>query len=86
MDGYLLLGRIGEGAHGVVFQGASRSTGALVAIKKIAANAARALREIEALKVRRPRTRNKQCYYLDLLGGFIRKMPRLLPLEKRVYR
>ncbi len=57
MDRYTLLGRIGEGAHGVVFQATSAETGALVAVKKVSLGRAdpaavnRVLREIQALKV-----------------------------------
>lgn len=57
MDNYNILGRIGEGAHGVVFKAKQLSTGRVVALKKIPprrpeegiSNAA--LREIKALQV-----------------------------------
>jgi len=36
MEKYVILGRIGEGAHGIVFKAKSIETGALVALKKVA--------------------------------------------------
>lgn len=58
MDRYVLRGRIGEGAHGVVFQATNAETGVMVALKKVSLGRAdtvvtnRVLREIKALKVR----------------------------------
>ncbi len=61
MERYTILGRIGEGAHGVVFQATNNETGVVVALKKVAlgrsdaAVANHVLREIKALKAsRRP--------------------------------
>ncbi|XP_057288302.1 cyclin-dependent kinase 20 [Pezoporus wallicus] len=56
MDQYILLGRIGEGAHGVVFKAKDRKTGELVALKKIPLRRPeeglppQTLREIKALR------------------------------------
>ena len=55
-----MLGRIGEGAHGVVFQATAHETGEIVALKKVALGRDpsvnhHALREIKALKVGRSR-------------------------------
>uniref|UniRef100_A0A8V5GQR6 Cyclin-dependent kinase 20 n=1 Tax=Melopsittacus undulatus TaxID=13146 RepID=A0A8V5GQR6_MELUD len=55
MDQYVLLGCIGEGAHGVVFKAKDRKTGELVALKKIPLRRPegglppQTLREIQAL-------------------------------------
>jgi len=56
MEEYVILGRIGEGAHGIVFKAKSIETGALVALKKVALRRLEdgipntALREIKALQ------------------------------------
>ena len=56
MEKYVILGRIGEGAHGIVFKAKSIETGALVALKKVALRRLEdgipntALREIKALQ------------------------------------
>ncbi|XP_068280777.1 cyclin-dependent kinase 20 isoform X2 [Nyctibius grandis] len=56
MDQYIVLGRIGEGAHGVVFKAKDRETGELVALKKVPLRRPEeglpphTLREIKALR------------------------------------
>ncbi|XP_077645804.1 cyclin-dependent kinase 20-like [Lonchura striata] len=56
MEQYLVLGRIGEGAHGVVFRAKHRQTGELVALKKVPLRRPeeglplQTLREIKALR------------------------------------
>lgn len=36
MDGYIVSGRIGEGAHGIVLKGVCKTTLQIVALKRIA--------------------------------------------------
>ena len=56
MDKYTILGKIGEGAHGVVFEAKHRESGSLVALKKIGLRRLEdgmpnnVLREIKALQ------------------------------------
>nr|XP_032655550.1 cyclin-dependent kinase B1-1-like [Chelonoidis abingdonii]XP_032655551.1 cyclin-dependent kinase B1-1-like [Chelonoidis abingdonii]XP_032655552.1 cyclin-dependent kinase B1-1-like [Chelonoidis abingdonii] len=56
MDQYSILGRIGEGAHGIVFKAKNVETGETVALKKVALRRLedgipnQALREIKALQ------------------------------------
>ncbi|XP_025747422.1 cyclin-dependent kinase 20 isoform X8 [Callorhinus ursinus] len=56
MDQYSILGRIGEGAHGIVFKAKHVETGEIVALKKVALRRLedgipnQALREIKALQ------------------------------------
>ncbi|XP_069634116.1 cyclin-dependent kinase 20 isoform X2 [Haliaeetus albicilla] len=56
MDQYIVLGRIGEGAHGVVFKAKDRETGEMVALKKVPLRRPeegvppQTLREIKALR------------------------------------
>ncbi|KAM9206427.1 cyclin-dependent kinase 20 isoform 6-T6 [Dugong dugon] len=56
MDQYCILGRIGEGAHGIVFKAKHVETGEVVALKKVALRRLedgipnQALREIKALQ------------------------------------
>ncbi|XP_047556842.1 cyclin-dependent kinase 20 isoform X5 [Lutra lutra] len=56
MDQYCILGRIGEGAHGIVFKAKHVETGEIVALKKVALRRLedgipnQALREIKALQ------------------------------------
>ncbi|XP_054859623.1 cyclin-dependent kinase 20 [Eublepharis macularius] len=56
MDQYSILGRIGEGAHGIVFKAKNIETGETVALKKVALHKPKdgipnqALREIKALQ------------------------------------
>ncbi|XP_074873645.1 cyclin-dependent kinase 20 isoform X3 [Carettochelys insculpta] len=56
MDQYIILGRIGEGAHGIVFKAKNIETGETVALKKVALRRLddgipnQALREIKALQ------------------------------------
>ncbi|XP_006902624.1 PREDICTED: cyclin-dependent kinase 20-like isoform X2 [Elephantulus edwardii] len=56
MDQYCILGRIGEGAHGIVFKAKHVETGEIVALKKVALKRLedgipnQALREIKALQ------------------------------------
>ena len=60
MEDYCVLGRIGEGAHGVVMKGRHRRSGSVVALKKILLKRRlddggvpeAALREIKALQER----------------------------------
>ncbi len=60
MADYCVLGRIGEGAHGVVMKGRHRRSGSVVALKKILLKRRlddggvpeAALREIKALQER----------------------------------
>ena len=58
MEDYIVIGRIGEGAHGVVMKGRNKQTGRIVALKKVLLKRledgipATALREIKALQVR----------------------------------
>ena len=35
MEDYTILGRIGEGAHGIVMKGRHRKSGTIVALKKV---------------------------------------------------
>ena len=57
MEEYTVLGRIGEGAHGVVMKARHKTTGKIVALKKILLKRLEegmpltALREIKALQV-----------------------------------
>ena len=57
MESYELVGRIGEGAHGVVFRAKHRTTGQYAALKKVALRRpedgipSTALREIKALQM-----------------------------------
>ena len=57
MEDYTVLGRIGEGAHGVVMKGKHKRTGQIVALKKVLLKRLEegmpttALREIKALQV-----------------------------------
>ena len=57
MDDYTILGRIGEGAHGIVMKGRHRKSGTIVALKKVLLKRLEdglpetALREIKALQV-----------------------------------
>ncbi len=57
MDDYIVLGRIGEGAHGIVMKGRHKSSGQVVALKKVLLKRLEdgipetALREIKALQV-----------------------------------
>ena len=57
MEDYTILGRIGEGAHGIVMKGRHRKTGTIVALKKVLLKRLEdglpetALREIKALQV-----------------------------------
>ena len=57
MDDYTVLGRIGEGAHGVVMKGRHKKSGSIVALKKVLIKRIEegipetALREIKALQV-----------------------------------
>ena len=58
MDDYIVLGRIGEGAHGIVMKGRHKSSGQVVALKKVLLKRLEdgipetALREIKALQVK----------------------------------
>ena len=58
MEDYTVLGRIGEGAHGVVMKARNKSSGQTVALKKVLLKRLEegmpltALREIKALQVR----------------------------------
>jgi cell cycle related kinase len=57
MDDYIVLGRIGEGAHGIVMKGRHKLSGQVVALKKVLLKRLEdgipetALREIKALQV-----------------------------------
>ena len=57
MEDYVVIGRIGEGAHGVVMKGRHKLSGRIVALKKVLLKRledgipATALREIKALQV-----------------------------------
>ena len=57
MEDYVVIGRIGEGAHGVVMKGRHKQSGRVVALKKVLLKRledgipATALREIKALQV-----------------------------------
>ena len=57
MEDYTILGRIGEGAHGIVMKGRHRKSGTIVALKKVLLKRLEdglpetALREIKALQV-----------------------------------
>ncbi len=57
MDDYTILGRIGEGAHGIVMKGRHKKSGSIVALKKVLIKRLEegipetALREIKALQV-----------------------------------
>ena len=58
MEDYTILGRIGEGAHGIVMKGRHKRSGTVVALKKVLLKRLEdgipetALREIKALQVR----------------------------------
>ena len=58
MEDYVVLGRIGEGAHGIVMKGRHKKSGSIVALKKVLIKRLEdgipetALREIKALQVR----------------------------------
>ena len=57
MEDYVVLGRIGEGAHGIVMKGRHKKSGSIVALKKVLIKRLEdgipetALREIKALQV-----------------------------------
>ena len=57
MEDYVVIGRIGEGAHGVVMKGRHKQSSKIVALKKVLLKRledgipATALREIKALQV-----------------------------------
>ena len=57
MEDYIVIGRIGEGAHGVVMKGRHKQSARIVALKKVLLKRledgipATALREIKALQV-----------------------------------
>ena len=57
MEDYAVLGRIGEGAHGIVMKGRHKRSGSIVALKKVLIKRMEdgipetALREIKALQV-----------------------------------
>ena len=57
MEDYTVLGRIGEGAHGIVMKGRHKRSGSIVALKKVLLKRLEdgipetALREIKALQV-----------------------------------
>ena len=57
MEDYTILGRIGEGAHGIVMKGRHRKSNTIVALKKVLLKRLEdgipetALREIKALQV-----------------------------------
>ena len=57
MEDYVVLGRIGEGAHGIVMKGRHKKPGSIVALKKVLIKRLEdgipetALREIKALQV-----------------------------------
>ena len=57
MEDYIILGRIGEGAHGIVMKGRHKLSGQVVALKKVLLKRLEdgipetALREIKALQV-----------------------------------
>ena len=57
MEDYMVIGRIGEGAHGVVMKGRHKHSGRIVALKKVLLKRLEdgipctALREIKALQV-----------------------------------
>ena len=57
MEDYTVLGRIGEGAHGIVMRGRHKKSGSIVALKKVLLKRLEdgipetALREIKALQV-----------------------------------
>ena len=59
MEEYSILGRIGEGAHGIVMKGRHKQSGSIVALKKVLLKRLEegipetALREIKALQVRK---------------------------------
>ena len=58
MEDYTILGRIGEGAHGIVMKGRHKRSGTVVALKKVLLKRLEdgipetALREIKALQVK----------------------------------
>ena len=57
MEDYVVLGRVGEGAHGIVMKGRHKKSGSIVALKKVLIKRLEdgipetALREIKALQV-----------------------------------
>jgi cell cycle related kinase len=70
MDEYVVLGRVGEGAHGVVMKGRHKKSGSIVALKKILLKRLEdgipetALREIKALQVL---SMKSDCMHVRLL-------------------
>ena len=75
MEDYLVIGRIGEGAHGVVMKGRHKQSERIVALKKVLLKRledgipATALREIKALQV---------CWYMEWLRYAINSKYRLM--------
>eukprot|EP00127_Corallochytrium_limacisporum_P001135 Clim_evm9s41 gene=Clim_evmTU9s41 len=84
MERYRNLGRIGEGAHGVVFRGKVNETGETVALKKVMLRrvdlgiTTNILREIEALRV------IESPYVIRLLDAFAVSTGFMLVLEYMV--
>lgn len=67
MEQYCILGRIGEGAHGIVFKAKHVETGEIVALKKVALRRLedgipnQVLREIKALQEIEDSQRSLSC-------------------------